>query len=335
MAAVKVLIVPLTCLWGFLNVGTAYAGSEDEARRLLNEVVRAYKALEVYEDHGEIRIQPVEMPIPAPYGAAKPPPIEIYEDHGEIRVRPREMPDIAAGEAAKPQTLMEKVTLRFSRPNKIDLDFGSDIRFVSDGVDAMTVVAPLYSKDPSPGRLRLAMFKGTPLEWHWKCQTYHRYHGRILLSLLLEDDADKELPAILGGPPELEADRVVDGRAIKSIFVRGKIVKRSLVSSYGRKSPDIRLLIDSETKLLNQIEMEFPPLQVHLVDDDVATFRDPTGRSISVVVNTPPTGRVTWVSGRVSTDARNGKPFECVPPKGATEVEEISDLLKQFRRNRQ
>jgi hypothetical protein len=86
------------------------------ARRLLDEVVAAYKALPSYADRGEFT---VAMTI-----------------------------------EGAPQTRTTPFHLTLARPNRIDLDAGV-ARIVSDGTTLTTVVAPLksYTQAPAPAAI--------------------------------------------------------------------------------------------------------------------------------------------------------------------------------------
>jgi thiol-disulfide isomerase/thioredoxin len=152
-----------------------------EARRLLDEVVAAYKALPSYADRGEF--------------------------------------SVSTTIAGAPTTRTYPFHLALVRPNRIVLDAGI-VRIQSDGTTLRTVVEPLksYTEAPAPAAITLDTFVdspmgaflfgmplGTPLP--------------VLLNLLLADDPSAAILEAAGGRPRAAPDRALGDRTVKALVL--------------------------------------------------------------------------------------------------------------------
>lgn len=156
-------------------------GQDAEARRLFNEVLKVYKALDAYADHGTFAI--------------------------ELKV------DGTPRREARP------MSLAFGRPDKIALDAG-DVRLVGDGATLATVIVPdkkyMVSKSATPAPALLlegplgAMLRGGPAG----PAASPLLGASLLLNLLVGDDPGA---AILENTKALRADpdAPVDGHPAK------------------------------------------------------------------------------------------------------------------------
>ena len=156
-------------------------GPDAEARRLFNDVLKAYKALDAYADHGTFAI--------------------------ELKVD------------GKPRREARPMSLAFVRPDKIALDAG-DVRLLGDGGTLATVIVPdkkyMVSKSATPAPALLlegplgAMLRGGPAG----PSAAPLLSASLLLGLLVGDDPGA---AILENTKALRADpdAAVDGHPAK------------------------------------------------------------------------------------------------------------------------
>jgi thiol-disulfide isomerase/thioredoxin len=244
--------------------------ADPEAGRLLGEVAKAYRALESYADEGTFTVS-----------------VSI-DDQARERTSP--------------------FRVRFSRPNKIDLEAG-DTRLLSDGKSLTSVVGPLktYEVRPAPAALRLDSFVDRPVG-------AFLFGGPLgnplptLVALLLEEDAATAILARSGGRPRIGADGEWKGKAVRSLVIDLE------------KGPDLRLLIDPETKLAVRIEQ--------VIDPDSIAGHAPKG----VTLKAP---QVAWTAGTISTEAPKPEAFAFAPPQGFSQIgaraerREVADAKKK------
>jgi thiol-disulfide isomerase/thioredoxin len=154
------------------------AEHDPKAKALLEEVAKAYKALEAYSDHGEFVL--------------------------------------AATVDGKSEKVSSPMKISIVRPNKLRLEAG-DVEAVSDGTTLTTAVVPFkkYAAAPAPRTLAYETFRQGPLgSILFGGPSAPAMH--ILLNLLVGDDAVKAVTG-LGGKLVLDPDGKVDDVSCKAV----------------------------------------------------------------------------------------------------------------------
>jgi hypothetical protein len=154
---------------------------DPEARRLLAEVVAAYKALQAYADRGEFAIT------------------TTIDDAPKTRTSP--------------------FSLAMARPNRIDLD-ADLVRILCDGTTLRTVVGPLksYTETPAPAAITLDTFDDSPIG-AFLFGGPLRTPLPVLMSLLLADDPAASILDRTGGRLRAEPDRKLGDRDVKALTI--------------------------------------------------------------------------------------------------------------------
>src|SRR5579864_1956457 len=190
---------------------------EPQARQLFDEMVKVYKALPAYSDHGEVSIA-LKLP-------------------GDV------------------QTQSIKTSATFARPNKLVLDAGH-VRLVSDGTRLTTVVFPLkkYLVAPAPEALSLDVLADNPagaLLFGGPSGPAMN----ILWNLLVGNDPTSALLRPDVGL-KLEAERQLEGKNYQSLLIAEKDRPdvRLLIAPDSKLVQRIELVIDAED--LKQVKAE-------------------------------------------------------------------------------
>ena len=155
----------------------APAGQDPEARRLFNEMLKAYKALPAYADKGTFAIK--------------------LTIDGKAREETRPM------------------ALTFARPDKVALDAGA-VRLAGDGKDLATTIIPSkkYMKGKGPDAIAPGLFAEGPLGAILRGgpagpAAAHLLNASIILDLLVGDDPSA---ALLENTKALKLDPDAEGR---------------------------------------------------------------------------------------------------------------------------
>jgi thiol-disulfide isomerase/thioredoxin len=216
--------------------------------------------------------------------------LEGYSDQGHI--------ELAATIDGKPRTETTAASLAFARPNKVRVDTDM-VKLHSDGSTLSTSVTPLkrYISDPAPrliatdslidGPMAATLFSGPvglpPL---------------LTLNFLVAEDPLKLIGDLAEGWT-VEADAKVDGKSFQ-------VVRLDM-----SKGPDLRLLIDPETRLLGRIEVLFPKPEG---DGPVP------GTKVSI-------DSCIWVAGAVETKAPAADVFAFKVPAGYEKVASLQEAI--------
>ncbi|MBV8076119.1 MAG: TlpA family protein disulfide reductase [Planctomycetaceae bacterium] len=151
------------------------ATPDPQARRLLDEVAKAYRGLSAYADHGEFKM--------------------------------------ALSINGKAQKQSSPIRLTLARPNKMDLDAGP-VRMVSDGTTLTTAIAPFkkYTASPAPKTITLDTLREGPLG---AALFGGPLGGPMiaLVNLLTADDAAKAILSEFDGTLKSEPNALLIDRA--------------------------------------------------------------------------------------------------------------------------
>jgi thiol-disulfide isomerase/thioredoxin len=214
--------------------------------------------------------------------------LTAYSDQGEFV--------LAATVGGKSQTVRSPMKLSLERPNKLRLDAG-EVQVVSDGTTMTTSVAPLkkYAAAPAPKTLAYETFRQGPLGSILfggpSAPTMY-----ILLNMLFGDDPARAV-AGLGGKPVLDPDGKVDGTTCKALRLDQP------------QGPDIRLMIDPETRLLRAIDLVFDPAELA-----------EKGLKEKVSIE-----RFGWAAGTIATKDLPASTFAYKAPEGFAKVDSLAE----------
>jgi thiol-disulfide isomerase/thioredoxin len=213
--------------------------------------------------------------------------LRAYSDQGEFV--------LAATVGGKSETVRSPMKVSIERPNKLRLDAG-EVQVVSDGTTLTTAVAPLkkYAAAPAPRTLAFETFRQGPLGsiLFGGPSAPAMY---ILLNMLVGDDPSGRVAA-LGGKPVLDPDGKVDGTTCKALRLDQP------------QGPDIRLMIDPETKLLRAIDLVFDPKELA-----------EKGLQEKVSID-----RFGWAAGTITTKDLPAETFAYTPPQGFAKVDSLA-----------
>ncbi|HEV3121624.1 MAG TPA: hypothetical protein VGY53_06965, partial [Isosphaeraceae bacterium] len=239
---------------------------EPKARALLEEVAKAYQALDAYEDHGSLR--------------------------GELVVAKRIGNSVQVGQTQR----TTKRSLAFSRPNKLRIQL-DNITVYCDGKKVTSVLIPpkKYAEAPVPDRVdtqELVKVAGARAPVALAFAADGALATAVVLDLLVSPDPVK---SVLDGTDglKLEPDRDVNGHNRKSLFVDQT------------EGPDIRMLVDPETKHIDIIELVYDLKSVNSEQPRERQFQQLT---------------LTWRAGDVSTRVPESA-FEFKPPGDFEQIE--------------
>jgi thiol-disulfide isomerase/thioredoxin len=213
--------------------------------------------------------------------------LKAYSDQGEFV--------LAATVGGKSQTVRSPLKISIERPNKLRLDAG-EVQVASDGTTMTTSVVPLkkYAAEAAPKALAFETFRQGPLGSILfggpSAPTMY-----ILLNMLVGDDPARAV-AGLGGKPVLDPDGKVDGNTCKALRLDQP------------QGPDIRLMIDPETKLLRAIDLVFDPKELA-----------EKGLQEKVSIE-----RFGWSAGTVVTKNLPADVFAYTPPQGFAKVDSLA-----------
>lgn len=191
--------------------------------------------------------------------------------------------------------LQEETTdlkVAFERPNKLAME-SDGVRVASDGQSLVTSQESVkkYLKQEAPERISLAtiltgplgaMLAGSPVQ----------VPALVLLGMLVDE---KPVDRLIEGAKvvRLGDDRELDGQTMKTIWIEPD------------QGPEILLLIDPETRLLQRIEL--------IVEGEDLQAKAPPKTTISDL-------KIVWSSGQVQTESPGAEAFAFVPPEGFEEV---------------
>jgi hypothetical protein len=188
------------------------------ARKLLEEVLKAYRALPAYADHGELQVDYVNVP-----------------QQGDD----------------KPKTASARAQLAFVRPNKFALNWGP-VSILCDGKELTTAVETTkrYCVAAAPKKITLETLSAAPLGD--LLQDLDAMQLPLLLTLLLSEDPAS---AVIAGlqPAERVLTEYLGGKKCFGIEVFHPEPQRSL-SSLSGEGAQMRLLIDADSRRLRCIE---------------------------------------------------------------------------------
>jgi len=216
--------------------------------------------------------------------------LDAYSDQGEF----------VLSAMANGKAVLERNPLKvsFVRPNKLRLNSG-EVVVVSDGTTLTTEVVPLkkYASAPAPKTITMDVFQegalGSMLFGGVSAKPMF-----TLLNLLVGSDPVKAINEV-GELLTLEEDRVVAGTPCKVLRIDPK------------EGPGLRLLVDSESKLIRAIDLIFDPRA--LLGE---------GSQDEVTIE-----RLGWLPGTIVTKDIPADTFAFEPPKGFTKVESIAKAL--------
>src|SRR5205823_4407312 len=120
----------------------------------------------------------------------------------------------------------------------------------------------------------------------------------VLLSFLVADDPAATILEITGGRLQADPDRRHGDRTVKSL-----VIDRD-------DAPDLRLLIDPQSKLLVRIEQ--------VIDPRALDAGLPAGAKVSDLA-------VAWSAGAIATEVPKDEAFAYQPPKGSSRVDALAD----------
>jgi thiol-disulfide isomerase/thioredoxin/outer membrane lipoprotein-sorting protein len=208
-----------------------------------------------------------------------------YSDQGEFA--------LSATVDGKSQTLQVPLKLSLARPNKLRLDTGQ-VLVVCDGKTLTTAVDPFkkYTVAPAPQSLTFDTFRAGPLGsilfgGPSNAATF------ILLNLLVGTEPAKAIGE-LGGVLVLDADRTVGETSCKALRIDQE------------QGPDIRLLVDPQSKLLKGIDMVLDPKEL-------------AEKGLKVSIE-----RFGWAPGAITTKDLPASTFAYTPPQGFAKVESLA-----------
>jgi thiol-disulfide isomerase/thioredoxin len=210
-----------------------------------------------------------------------------YSDQGEFV--------IAATVGGKSESDRLPIKISLERPNKLRLDVG-EVQVASDGKTMTTAVVPFkkYTAQAAPTAITFETFRQGPLGsmLFGGPSSQCMY---IFLNMLVGNDPEKTIGA-LGGVLVLDADRAVDGAQCKALRIDLQQV------------PDIRLLVDPQTKLLKAVDMVIDPKELA-----------EKGLQDKVKIE-----RFGWTSGTIATRDLPAGTFTYQPPQGFSKVESLA-----------
>jgi thiol-disulfide isomerase/thioredoxin len=213
--------------------------------------------------------------------------LTAYTDHGSVQ--------LAMAIEGRPFQQSLPLALTFARPNKLVIDAGS-LRLTCDGTKLTTANSALktFNVTPAPAKLSLDTLIDNPLGAFVFSGPTSRPIS-VILNLLWSDDAARILLEHAAGLKP-EDDRKVDDRDCKVLLIDEK------------QGPSLRLLLDSESKLIRRIELVFDP-------DELAQVKGNTGATdVSVA----------WNAGAIATDVPDEKAFAFEVPAGFTQVADLA-----------
>ena len=212
-----------------------------------------------------------------------------YADHGEFV--------LAATVGGKSESNKSPMKISIERPNKLRLDAGQ-VEVASDGKTMTTAVVPFkkYTAQAAPKAITFETFRQGPLG----SMLFGGPSGPcmfVVLNMLVGNEPAKALGA-LGGALVLDADRELDGTPCKAIRIDQP------------QGPDIRMLVDSQTKLLRAVDMVFDAKELWLKK----------GLQDKVTID-----RFGWSSGTIATKDLPSGTFAFQPPQGFSKVESLAE----------
>lgn len=213
--------------------------------------------------------------------------LDAYSDQGEFV--------LAATVNGKSEKIRSPMKLNLVRPDKLRIDAG-EVLVVSDGKTLTTSVVPLkkYTIDPAPKTLTFETFRQGPLG-------SILFGGPsappmfILLNLLVGTDPAKTIGE-LGGTLTIGADREAGGTNCKALVIDQE------------KGPDIRMLVDPETRLLKGVDLVFDP-------------KDLAEKGLQGKVSID---RLGWTAGTIATKGMPADAFAYEPAQGFSKVESFA-----------
>ncbi len=210
-----------------------------------------------------------------------------YSDHGEFV--------LAATLDGKFESDKLPVKISFERPNKLRLEAG-EVQVACDGKTMTTLVAPFkkYSTQPAPKAITFETFRQGPVG----SILFGGPSGpcmHIVLNLLAGSGVAKTV-APFGGVLVLDGNRELDGVSCKALRIDQT------------QGPDIRLVIDPQTKLLRAVDMVFDPKELA-----------EKGIQGKVTID-----RYGWAPGAIATKDLPAGTFAFQPPQGFSKVESLA-----------
>jgi thiol-disulfide isomerase/thioredoxin len=240
---------------------------EPKARTLLEEIAKVYQGLEVYSDQGSL--------------------------HGTMALAQRVGNAVQVAQTQRTQ----RRSLAFARPNKLRIRL-DNIAVVCDGKKVTTVLFPprRYASAPVPDKVDTQSLvkvpgPGAPVAIAFAADG--ALSTAVVLDLLVSADPVK---SVLDGTDglKLEADRDVKGQTRKSLYVDQT------------EGPDIRMLVDPETKLVHTIELVYD-----IKDVNTSLERDKQFQEVTLV----------WQAGEINTTKAADAEFRFEPPPGFEKME--------------
>jgi thiol-disulfide isomerase/thioredoxin len=218
--------------------------------------------------------------------------LKVYSDQGEF--------GLAETVDGKTQSVIQPMKLSLERPNKLRFDAGQ-VLVVSDGKSSTTVVEPIkkYSVAEAPQAVTLETFRQGPLG-SVIFGGYGAMPMYVVLSMLTGGDTGKLLGQF-GGVLKIDPDRPAAGVVCKALRVEIDA------------APDIRLLIDPQTKLLRSVDLVIDPKEM---------AEKGLGKNVSI-------DRFGWTSGPIATRDLPADTFAYKPAKEFTKVESIARALEE------
>jgi thiol-disulfide isomerase/thioredoxin len=214
--------------------------------------------------------------------------LPVYADHGELT--------LVAKRGTIQQKAATKRSVTFARPNKLVIDFGVG-RLISDGNHVTAVLSPkkVYSTAPAPRTIDFHTLNDLELVENVQKALVGGEVGLplgVLIDLLGSDDAKGQILEGTDGL-RLEADSEVEGKAVRSLLVDQS------------KGPDIRLLVDPETRLVARISLVYNLEEVNA--------HAPAGQKFDAVT-------LDWNAGQIAREVPTDA-FAFTPPEGFAKVD--------------
>ncbi len=213
-----------------LSAGSASPAGADgpkagtEARRLLEQVVKAYRDSPGFTETGTVRVE-------------------------------QDGPFTADSPSFRPSSYEESYSLSLSRPNLVDLQLG-DLRLMSDG-KVLWVVNPkfqCYFAGKAPAKIDLDFLSQEPWSEVFLAEPSNA-ELHLLLALTFSDQPLERLFPPEDWLEEVPAEAVLDGKRVLVL----RFHRRSGKSAHLPGSGLLVLSIDPDSKRIAQIELIRPP----------------------------------------------------------------------------
>lgn len=283
----------------------ANAGQRDPspgARRVIEDIARAYRELPAYSDDGVLQIEFVSVP-----------------NKG----------------ADKPKIVRAKAQLAFARPNKLALTYGS-LRIISDGNEMTTVIDghKRYFVAKAPKEITLETLHSDQIS-DLLFRDSNGLYLPVLLTLLLGREPAGEVFKSFEFADPVPTERLIDGKKCVCLKLATPVGGESQALLFGG-GIEIRLLFDPDSKHLKGVESEFP-VPRHFYPALPSPPPDlPPGLEGAVIEGAPIIGAAVlpkearWNSGVITARVPPISRFTFQAPQDYQRVSKFEDLFNQM-----